>query len=115
MKRITKQQKLEARQRRVRSTIFGTAIRPRLAVTRSLNHIVAQLVDDTLGRTVVAVNDLKEKKGTKQEHAVLVGKRIAEMALAKGISQAVFDRRGRRYHGRIKALAEAAREAGLRF
>lgn len=103
--------------RRVRAKISGTAERPRLSVRRTLNHVYAQLIDDTVGRTLVACadSDLKASKKTKTEVALEVGKTIAERAKAKGISQAVFDRRGRRFHGRVKAVADGAREGGLVF
>lgn len=103
--------------RRVRAKISGTAARPRLSVRRSLNHVYAQLVDDTVGKTLVAFSDtdLKSEKLTKTQAALEVGKNIAERAKAKGISQVVFDRRGRRYHGRVKAVADGAREGGLTF
>ncbi len=106
---------------RVRKKIFGTPERPRLAVYRSLRHIYALLVDDTTGRTITSVSTLTPEirdqvKGLKKtEQAVVVGKKIAEKAKALGIEKVVFDRRGFKYHGRIKALADAAREAGLKF
>lgn len=102
------------RRNRVRAKISGTAQRPRLSVYRSLQHISAQLIDDTSGKTLVAVMDTK-LKGTKTEKAAAVGKAIAEQAKAKGLSEIVFDRGGKIYHGRVKALAEAAREEGLVF
>lgn len=105
---------------RVRATISGTAERPRLAVHRSLAHISAQLIDDVTGKTLAAVRDLDisqaDRKGKKKtELATMVGKLIAERAKAKGVEQAVFDRRDKQYHGRVKALAEGAREGGLKF
>jgi len=102
---------------RVRAKISGTAERPRLAVRRSLSHIYAQLIDDVSGRTLVAVADseVKAKKLNKTQKAAQVGKLIAEKAKAKKITAAVFDRRDKKYHGRIKALADGAREAGLKF
>ncbi len=102
------------RRGRVRAKIQGTTECPRLAVYRSLSHIEAQLIDDSKGQTIVAVIDNKEK-GTKTERAVEVGKKIAEAAIAKKIKTVVFDRGGYQYHGRIKALAEGAREGGLEF
>ncbi len=105
---------------RVRATISGTAERPRLAVARSLAHISAQLIDDVTGKTLVAAADRdlseKDRKGKKKtDLAMLVGKLIAERAKAKQIEQVVFDRRDKQYHGRVKALAEGAREAGLKL
>lgn len=105
---------------RVRATISGTAERPRLAVARSLAHISAQLIDDVSGKTLAAARDTdiadKDSKGKKKtELAALVGKLIAERAKAKGVVSAVFDRRDKQYHGRVKALAEGAREGGLQF
>lgn len=94
----------------------GTAYRPRLIVFRSLAHIEAQIIDDVAGKTLVAANDLTLKaKGTKTEHATAVGTAIAEKAKAKKITTVVFDRGGSKYHGRVKALAEAARAGGLTF
>ncbi|MBL7135758.1 MAG: 50S ribosomal protein L18 [Candidatus Marinimicrobia bacterium] len=108
------------RKKRIRKRIHGTAERPRLAVFRSLKHIYAQLIDDTANRTLFSVSDLSPKikteikeKATNSEKSVLVGKYLAEKALAKKIRRAVFDRSGFKYHGRVKLLAEAAREAGL--
>ncbi len=105
---------------RVRAKIEGTAERPRLSVHRSLAHVSAQLIDDTVGKTLVAVADTEiadaERKGKKKtEIAMLVGKLIAERAKAKGITKVVFDRRDKQYHGRVAALAQAAREGGLIF
>ncbi|HTQ86207.1 MAG TPA: 50S ribosomal protein L18 [Candidatus Solibacter sp.] len=107
--------------RRVRQTVAGTTERPRLSVYRSLAHLYAQVIDDTTGQTLVSAgsNDKEMRKQTKGggnvAAAKLVGKTVAERARQKGISQVVFDRGGYRYHGRVKALAEAAREAGLKF
>jgi len=109
------------RHRRVRLKVAGTADRPRLNVFRSLNHIYAQVIDDTVGHTLVTASTLdKEVAGkiggkTKKDQAALVGATIAERARAAGIDQVVFDRGGYRFHGRVKALAEAAREGGLQF
>jgi large subunit ribosomal protein L18 len=104
---------------RIRLTLAGTAGRPRLAVFRSLNHIYAQVIDDASGRTLVAAStvekELRGSKATKSEEAASIGKLIAERAKAAGIDRVVFDRAGFRYHGRIKSLADAAREAGLEF
>ena len=103
---------------RIRSRVAGTPERPRLAVFRSLNHIYAQLIDDQQGHTLVAAGttekDLKGKGGN-VEGAKAIGKIVAERAKEKGINRVVFDRGGYLYHGRVKALADAAREAGLEF
>lgn len=106
------------RHRRVRRKITGTAERPRLAVFRSNKHIYAQLIDDTAGRTIVAASTVEkeaEAAGVKKDAAARVGKAIAERARSQGVDTVVFDRGGRLYHGRVQALAEAAREAGLKF
>ena len=100
---------------RVRNKISGTAERPRLVVFRSLKHIYAQLVDDTTQRTLATVSDLGIEQGKKGERASEVGKLIAERAKSAGITRVVFDRAGYRYHGRIKAVADGAREGGLEF
>ena len=106
---------------RVRRVVKGTAERPRLAVFRSLNHIYAQLIDDSVGRTLVAVDsrgpEFRERQasGGNVAAAKIVGELIAQKAKARGISQAVFDRGGYQYHGRVKALADAARTGGLAF
>jgi large subunit ribosomal protein L18 len=111
----------ERRRRRIRMKISGTAQRPRLSVFRSTEQIYAQLIDDVSGNTIISASsidkDLKaEMDGkTKSEQATLVGKSVAERALAAGIEQVVFDRGGFLYHGRIKALADGAREGGLKF
>jgi large subunit ribosomal protein L18 len=102
---------------RIRRKVKGSGERPRLAVYRSLNHIYAQVVDDQLGQTIVSASttekDLRGSTGGNLDAARRVGKTIAERALAKGIESVVFDRGGYLYHGRIKALTDAAREAGL--
>ena len=106
---------------RVRTRVTGTTERPRLSVYRSLDHIYAQVIDDRSGRTVASASsvDKETKKGLKGggniASAKAVGKIIAERAKAAGISKVVFDRGGYKYHGRVKALADAAREAGLQF
>ena len=106
---------------RVRTKVQGTAERPRLAIFRSLNHIYAQVVDDTVGRTLVSVDSRstdflgKAKSGGNVAAAKIVGELVAKKAQAGGIGQVVFDRGGYQYHGRVKALAEAARAAGLKF
>lgn len=113
-----------ARQRRhsrVRTKVDGTNTKPRLCVFRSLNYIYAQIIDDSVGQTMASASDLdpeiKDKVTGKKkvESAELVGSLTAQRALRKGISKVVFDRGGYKYHGRVKALAEAARKAGLEF
>jgi large subunit ribosomal protein L18 len=107
----------EAIHRRIRRKVKGSGERPRLAVYRSLNHIYAQVVDDELGKTIVSASttekDLRGTSGGNLDAARRIGKAIAERALEKGIESVVFDRGGYLYHGRIKALTDAAREAGL--
>jgi large subunit ribosomal protein L18 len=104
---------------RIRLRMEGTESRPRLAVFRSLNHIYAQVIDDASGRTLAAASTVeKELRGssqTKTEEAAVVGRLVAERAKSAGVERVVFDRAGFRYHGRIKSLADAAREAGLDF
>jgi len=105
---------------RIRKKILGTAERPRLNVYRSLNHIYVQLIDDRQGTTLLSAHSAEGKKGERRTGGNLaaakaVGKAIAERAKAKGIERVVFDRGGYIYHGRVKALADAAREAGLKF
>ena len=108
------------RQVRVRKKVRGTTERPRLNVFKSAKHVYAQIIDDTKGITVVAVSTVSEVAQDLTNTgniaaATLVGKEIAKLALAKGVSSVVFDRNGFLYHGRIKALADSAREAGLNF
>ena len=104
------------RHRRVRVRLTGSAERPRLAVFRSLNHIYAQVIDDASGRTLAAASTVGQKQADKSmDVAASVGKAIAQKAKAAGVNRVVFDRGGFLYHGRIKALADAAREAGLEF
>ena len=104
--------------KRIRNRVAGTPERPRLAVFRSVNHIYAQIIDDQQGHTIVAAasteKDLKGKGGN-VDGAKLIGKAVAERAKTKGVTKVVFDRGGYQYHGRVKALADAAREAGLEF
>ncbi len=120
-KRVDRKAESRKRHLRVRNRVEGTPERPRLSVYRSLNHIYAQIIDDTKGVTLVAAstmdNGLKDQfsAGGNIEAAKVVGKAVAERALEKGVKKVVFDRGGHIYHGRIKALAEAAREAGLDF
>jgi len=111
----------KVRHRRVRKKVIGTALRPRLCVFRSLNHIYAQIIDDSRGQTLVSMSTLdpevRDKVGgmLKVKKAELVGSMLAQKALDERISCVVFDRRGYKYHGRIKALADAARKVGLEF
>lgn len=99
---------------RVRKKVSGTGERPRLVIHRSLKHISAQLVDDVAQRTLLTVGD-QGLSGKKTERAVEVGKKLADKAKAAGIVKVTFDRAGYRYHGRVKALADGAREGGLEF
>jgi large subunit ribosomal protein L18 len=121
MKTIETHVRRQRRQRRVRAKVKGTAQRPRLNVFRSARHIFAQVIDDSQGRTLVAASTLdadvraQAKALKKTEEAKVVGKLIAQRALEKGFKQVVFDRGGFQYHGRVKALAEGAREGGLEF
>ncbi len=107
------------RQLRIRKRVIGSAVRPRLNVFRSSKHIYAQLIDDANGVTLAAASSLDKELGLKNganvEAATAVGSLIAKKAQEKGLTEVVFDRGGYLYHGRIKALAEAAREAGLQF
>jgi large subunit ribosomal protein L18 len=118
--RISKNQKRGHVHDRIRKKMQGTAARPRLNVYRSLNHIYVQVIDDLHGRTVVSASTAEGKKedrrtGGNIAAAKAIGKTIAERAKEKGVSKVVFDRGGYIYHGRVKALADAAREAGLQF
>ena len=117
---LTQNKRNEIRQRihaRIRQKLAGTGERPRLNIYRSLNHIYAQVIDDANGVTVVSASTVasKSKTGGNVAAAKEIGKLIAERAKEKGISKVVFDRGGYLYHGRVKALADAAREAGLEF
>lgn len=100
---------------RIRGKISGTASRPRLSVFRSNKQIYAQLIDDLAGKTLAAASSKGIEDGSKSEIAAKVGKTIAEKAMAAGISEVVFDRNGYLFHGRVKSLADAAREGGLKF
>ncbi len=121
IKKISKNKDRKRKHLRVRKKISGTPERPRLNVFRSLKHIYAQIIDDTTGNTLVAASTLdpmlkdKVQHGANKEAAKAVGKLIGEKALEKGINKVIFDRGGYIYHGRIKELAEGAREAGLDF
>jgi large subunit ribosomal protein L18 len=115
---ITQTKRNSIRQRihaRIRAKLSGTEQRPRLNVYRSLNHIYAQVIDDQKGVTLVSASTIKLKTGGNVAAAREIGKTVAELAVQKGIKKVVFDRGGYLYHGRIKALADAAREAGLEF
>ncbi|MCE7885509.1 50S ribosomal protein L18 [Nitrospirales bacterium NOB] len=105
------------RKRRVRKKIRGTESRPRLVVHRSNRHMYAQVIDDSKGRTLAAASTLESgiEAGANCETAASVGKVVGERALAAGVTEVVFDRNGNLFHGKVKALADAAREAGLRF
>ena len=112
----------EKRKKRVRKKVRGTSENPRLSVFRSSKNIYAQIIDDTASKTLVDASSLSKgisdeirKKGGSKEGAVMIGKMIAERAIEKGIKKVVFDRNGFLYHGRVKSLAEAAREGGLEF
>jgi len=115
---ITKTKRNEIRQRihsRIRAKLSGTGERPRLNVYRSLSHIYAQVIDDQTGQTLVSASTIKAKTGGNIAAAKEIGKEVAEAAVKQGIKKVVFDRGGYLYHGRVKALADAAREAGLEF
>ncbi len=109
------------RHARVRAKVKGTLSRPRLCIFRSLNHVYAQVIDDIAGHTLAAAStidpELRDELGgkAKTERSALVGTLIAKRALSQGVTQVAFDRGGRQYHGRVKALAEAARKSGLKF
>lgn len=119
--KVRKNEKRQKRHLRIRNKVQGTPERPRLNVFRSLNNIYAQIIDDTTGNTLVSASTLDKdiaesiKDMNKSEAAKLVGKSVGERATAKGINSVVFDRSGYIYHGRVKELADGAREAGLQF
>ncbi|NEO13334.1 MULTISPECIES: 50S ribosomal protein L18 [unclassified Moorena] len=119
--KLTRKESIRHRHRRVRRKVSGTAERPRLAVFRSNEHIYVQVIDDNQQHTIVAASTLEPalrselKSGATCEASAKVGQLVAERALEKGLKKVVFDRGGYLYHGRVKALAEAAREAGLDF
>ena len=121
IKKIDKNKERQRRHDRVRKKVFGTAEAPRLNVYRSLNHIYVQLIDDTKGVTLCSASTMEKdvkaeiKNMTKTEAAKVVGKKAAEKALAKGVKEVVFDRGGYLYTGRVQAVADGAREAGLNF
>jgi large subunit ribosomal protein L18 len=111
----TREQQRYRRHLRVRKKVAGTAERPRLVIFRSLKHITAQIVDDTTGRTMMTISSTSIERGKKTEKSTEVGKRIAARAKDAGITKVVFDRAGYKYHGRVKAVADGAREGGLEF
>tara|TARA_Y100001968_G_scaffold309886_1_gene330218 strand:- start:11223 stop:11591 length:369 start_codon:yes stop_codon:yes gene_type:complete len=122
MSTISRKQQTQKRHKRLRRNISGTQTRPRLAVFRSNNHIYAQVIDDDAQNTICAASTLEKdlkttlkSKGSNCDASTAVGTLVAQRALAKGIQQVIFDRGGNIYHGRVKALAEAARGAGLEF
>ena len=121
MGKKSREEARKRRQRRVRAKISGTAARPRLNVFRSLTNIYAQVIDDEQGHTIVSASTIDSEVAktiagkTKAESAAVVGSVVAKRAKDAGITQVVFDRGGYKYHGRVKALADAAREAGLEF
>ena len=121
VRKLSRDQHRQRVHERVRMRVTGTAERPRLAVYRSLDHIYAQVIDDRSGKTLVSASsvDSESKKSVKGggnvAAAKVIGKLVAERAKAAGVSKVVFDRGGYKYHGRVKALADAAREAGLQF
>ena len=114
MNNITRHSERLNRVRRIRAKLSGTSYRPRLVIFRSLKGITVQLIDDTAGKTLVAASD-RGLTGTRMERAQAVGQKIAELAKEKKIKTVVFDRAGNRYHGRVSALADAARAHGLVF
>jgi len=119
---LNKKESRKKRHRSLRKRVSGTSERPRLAVFRSTRHIYVQVIDDLVQKTLVSATDIEEAlrdsegpKGTKKDRAKQVGAAVAKKCLEKGIDKVVFDRAGYKYHGRVSALAEAAREAGLKF
>ena len=121
MTTLSRKQQTQKRHKRLRKNLAGTQVRPRLSVFQSNNHIYAQVIDDQSQSTVCSASSLekdlreKEKNGSNCDTSTAVGALVAKRALEKGIQQVVFDRGGNIYHGRVKALAEAARDAGLSF
>jgi len=118
---VNREKARDRRHRHIRKRAVGTPVRPRLNVFRSLNHIYAQVIDDSAGLTLASASTLDHEVRDqvvglkKTEQASVVGRIVAERAVAKGVEKVVFDRGGYKYHGRVKALAEAARKAGLEF
>ncbi len=115
-KQIIKNENKLRRKKRVRAKVSGTALKPRISIFRSLKHISAQMIDDVAGKTILAVSDKEVTiKGNKTEKALAVGKLLAEKAKAAKVVEAVFDKGPFKYHGRVKALADGAREGGLKI
>lgn len=114
-KNVLKTTRRARRKRGIRKDVFGTPERPRLTIFRSNQQIYAQIINDVEGRTLVAASSVGAEKGSAADAAKGVGKSLAEKAVAAGITAVAFDRNGYRFHGRVKALADAAREAGLKF
>lgn len=112
---ITKTDRRNRRKLKIRNRVVGTMERPRLSVYRTNQHIYAQLIDDSNSQTIMATSDVKLEKGTKSEKAKLVGENLAKLAQAKKITKVVFDRNGFKFHGRIKELAQGAKDGGLIF
>jgi large subunit ribosomal protein L18 len=112
---ITKTDRRNRRKSKIRNRVIGTNERPRLSVYRTNQHIYAQIVDDSNSQTIVATSDVKLEKGTKSEKAKLVGEKLAKLAQTKKITKVVFDRNGFKFHGRIKELAQGAKDGGLIF
>lgn len=112
---VTKQERRNKIKTRIRGKVSGTAERPRMTVFRSNKQIYVQLVDDSEGKTLASASSKRIEEGTKTEVAAKVGQAIAEKALAAGITEVVFDRNGYLFHGRVKSLADAARNGGLKF
>lgn len=112
---LSKSEQRDRRHRRIRAKVAGTSERPRLAIFKSLSFIYAQLIDDTKGTTLVSASDMGLKGKTKTERAKLAGEALAKAAKAKGIASVVFDRGGFIYTGRVRAIADGAREGGLTF
>lgn len=112
---ITKTDRRNRRKLKIRGRVSGTTDRPRLSVFRTNQHIYAQLVDDLNSKTILATSDVKLEKGTKSDKAKLVGENLAKLAQSKKITKVVFDRNGFKFHGRIKELAQGAKDGGLIF
>jgi large subunit ribosomal protein L18 len=110
-----KQEKRIRLKKKIRTKVFGSSSRPRLSVFRSNEYIYAQIINDETGKTLISLSDLKSKTGTKTERATSIGGELAKLAMTKGIKSCVFDRNGFKYTGRVKALADGARSAGLLF
>ena len=115
MRKVSKTEKKDRRHAKIRTRVFGTTKRPRLSVFKSNRFVYAQIINDETGKTLAAASSVKAKKGTKSEQSKVVGKEIAEKAKTAKISKVVFDRGGFAYKGRVRNVAEAAREGGLNF